>query len=145
MPMKGCQVAMTTALLESCIHIYANSEVPASMDCPFDPGFIGQSRHATSSSSSSNTFLLNNEGEDHDSVGIFQQRVAFYNDDSDGDVCKLMNPTTSATYFFEALNSISEWESMPIAAAAQAVQHSEFPDRYQPKASHAIDICTAGY
>jgi hypothetical protein len=143
MPVRGCQVAMATALQESTIHIYANSAgVPASMDCLFDPGYIGQSRHATSSRSSSNTFSLNNEVSDQDSVGIFQQRVSIY---GDGDVCNPMNPTTSAGYFFEALNRISGWESMPIGVAAQAVQHSEFPGRYQKWASKATNICTAGY
>jgi hypothetical protein len=42
MPVKGCEVAMATALVESNIHVYANSAVPASLKCPFDPGFIGE-------------------------------------------------------------------------------------------------------
>jgi hypothetical protein len=40
-PIRGCEVAMAAALVESNMHVYANSAVPASKKCPFDAGFIG--------------------------------------------------------------------------------------------------------
>lgn len=80
-------------------------------------------------------------GSDHDSVGIFQQRVSIY---GGGDVCKPMDPVISAGYFFDALSRLSGWQSMAIGEAAQAVQHSAFPDRYQKQAIAATNICTAG-
>jgi len=120
MPIKGCEVAMATALVESNIHVYANSAVPASLKCPYDHGFIGS---------------------DHDSVGIFQQRVSIY---GGGNVCNPMDPTISAGYFFDGLNRVSGWQSMSIGSAAQAVQHSAYPDRYQTKAAAATSICQAG-
>ena len=42
MPVRGCEIAMATALVESTIHVYANSKVNGSKDCPYDPGFVGQ-------------------------------------------------------------------------------------------------------
>jgi len=120
-PIKGCEIAIATALVESNIHVYANSAVPASKYCPYDPGFIGH---------------------DYDSVGIFQQRVSIY---GGGDVCKPMDPITSSGYFFDALNRVSGWQSMSIGNAAQAVQHSAYPYRYQEQAAAATNICAGGY
>jgi hypothetical protein len=55
-----------------------------------------------------------------------------------------MNPITSSNYFFNALNRVSGWQSMSIGNAAQAVQRSAFPDRYQERAAAATNICRAG-
>lgn len=91
---------------------------------------------------STNCLLIFCTGSDHDSVGIFQQRVSIY---GGGDVCKPMDPITSAGYFFNALSRVSGWQSMSIGKAAQAVQRSAFPDRYQERAIAATNICKAGY
>lgn len=80
-------------------------------------------------------------GSDYDSVGIFQQRASIY---GGGDPCKPMDPTTSAGYFFDKLVGISGWQTMSIGDAAQAVQVSAYPDRYQAQATAATNICTAG-
>jgi hypothetical protein len=68
---------------------------------------------------------------DRDSVGLFQQRAPW------GSFEERMDPKTSATLFYTGgrtgqpgLDDIEGWESMSIAAAAQAVQVSAFPSAY---------------
>ena len=74
---------------------------------------------------------------DRDSVGLFQQRPS----SGWGTVEQLTTPAHAARLFYggpsnpnagytRGLLDISGWESMPLAAAAQAVQISAFPDAY---------------
>lgn len=64
-------------------------------------------------------------GNDHGSLGIFQQQYPWW-----GSIDELMDPPTAAGLFFDALVEVTGWESMPVTAAAQAVQASAFPDAY---------------
>ena len=69
--------------------------------------------------------LYNNPGGDRDSVGLFQQR------DSWGSNADRMNPTKSATLFYNRLVALRPaWQTMDPGVAAQKVQVSAFPDRY---------------
>jgi hypothetical protein len=83
--------------------------------------------------------LRNLDYGDRDSIGLFQQRRPWGTD------ADRMDPTTSATLFFKGgkdldgpgpdgvepgLLSISGWEQLGIAEAAQAVQRSAFPTAY---------------
>jgi hypothetical protein len=52
---QGCLAAVTTAITESNIQVYANEGVPESLSYPYDA-----------------------IGSDHDSIGIFQQRACIY-------------------------------------------------------------------
>ena len=79
-------------------------------------------------------------GKDHDSVGIFQQRPRYW-----GTVKDCMDPKTSAGKFYAALKKINNWESVSIGTAAQMVQKSAFPDRYDKHTSEAKAICNAAY
>ena len=63
---------------------------------------------------------------DHDSVGLFQQRPSM----GWGSVAKLTDPVYSATAFYLALKRVSGWESMEVTVAAQRVQRSAFPNAY---------------
>jgi len=117
LPIRGCQVAIVTAIVESNIRVYANSKVPSSYNYPHDA-----------------------VGSDHDSVGIFQQRPQFW-----GTVKDCMDPKTSANKFYAALKKVSGWQNISIGKAAQKVQISAFPDRYDLQASKAISICNAAY
>lgn len=56
-----------------------------------------------------------------------------------------MNPVTSAGKFYNALQGISGWEDVSIGTAAQEVQRSAYPDRYDQQAYKAILICDAAY
>jgi cell wall-associated NlpC family hydrolase len=66
-----------------------------------------------------------------DSLGLFQQRDAW------GSTADRLHPQTAARMFYkggqrgqQGLLQIHGFESMPITQAAQAVQHSAFPDAY---------------
>jgi cell wall-associated NlpC family hydrolase len=68
---------------------------------------------------------------DRDSLGLFQQRDAW------GSRTERLDPVTAATMFFtggrggqRGLLHIPSYLAMPVAAAAQAVQVSAFPDAY---------------
>ena len=63
---------------------------------------------------------------DHDSLGLFQQRPSM----GWGSEAQLTDPVYSATVFYLALQRVSGWESMQVTVAAQRVQRSKFPNAY---------------
>jgi hypothetical protein len=63
---------------------------------------------------------------DHDSLGLFQQRPSM----GWGSEAQVTDPVYSATAFYLALQRVSSWESMAVTAAAQRVQRSAFPNAY---------------
>jgi hypothetical protein len=118
MPKRAYVIAIATALQESYLRNLANGNLPESMSLP-------------------------NEGlgYDHDSVGLFQQRPS----SGWGTVAQCMTPSYSAGTFYERLALVFGWESMSLAAAAQAVQISAFPDAYakhEPLATQIVDALT---
>lgn len=105
LPRRAYVVAIATALQESRLEVLANVNVPDSFDHQPRDGY----------------------GQDHDSVGLFQQRVQYYCTD---DVKHCMDPHASAIQFYNGLEQISDWEELPVTVAAQRVQGSAFPDYY---------------
>ena len=63
---------------------------------------------------------------DHDSLGLFQQRPSA----GWGTPAQVMDPVYASTKFYEKLTTITGWEAMSLTAAAQAVQASAYPDAY---------------
>lgn len=63
---------------------------------------------------------------DHDSLGLFQQRPSH----GWGSPAQIMDPEYAATAFYERLLQVPEWQSLPLTAAAQHVQRSAHPDAY---------------
>jgi hypothetical protein len=63
---------------------------------------------------------------DHDSLGLFQQRPSM----GWGAPEQVTDPVYAATAFYLALQRVSGWESMAVTVAAQRVQRSAFPDAY---------------
>lgn len=108
---QAIQIALATALTESGLRSLANSGIPESM-------------------------MMANDGvgHDHDSVGPFQQRQSW------GATADLMNPSTSAGKFYDALNKVDGWQNMSVAQAAQSVQRSAFPDAYAKYEAQAAQI-----
>ncbi|MCH7232936.1 hypothetical protein L0U85_19065 [Glycomyces sp. L485] len=100
---RAWAVALATAMQEAKLYNAANPVVPASYEHAWEV-----------------------EYSDHDSVGIFQQRPSM----GWGSVAELMDPATSAAKFYGTLEGVSGWQDMSIAAAAQSVQISAFPDYY---------------
>jgi hypothetical protein len=70
--------------------------------------------------------LRNLSGGDRDSIGLFQQRPS----QGWGTPAQVGNPSYAANRFYGALLRVKHWQSLPITQAAQAVQHSGFPDAY---------------
>jgi hypothetical protein len=97
--LTACKAAFATAITESNIYIYANKNVPKSKNYPYDK-----------------------IGSDHDSVGVFQQRVQFY------PLAEAMNPAKSAHLFFKKMKSQKGWEKAKtdkqIGVLCQKVQGS---------------------
>ena len=100
---EGSSIGIATGIVESGLRVLANPAVPESMKMPNE-----------------------GVGNDHDSVGIFQQRQAGW-----GTLAQRMNPRASADLFFNAmLSKFPNWRSMDPGAVAQGVQVSAFPDKY---------------
>lgn len=103
------------------------------------------------------------KGNDADSIGLYQQRVAAgWGDDGDYKAAsssdhgrkaveRLLDPKWSAQAFFggdggppnPGLRDVSGWESMSLAGAAQAVQGSAFPSAYAKWESKARSLVTS--
>jgi cell wall-associated NlpC family hydrolase len=61
------------------------------------------------------------------SLGLFQQEPS----QGWGTVAQIMNPVYAARAFYQRLEGISDWQSLPVTVAAQDVQRSGQPDAYQ--------------
>jgi murein DD-endopeptidase MepM/ murein hydrolase activator NlpD len=80
---------------------------------------------------------------DHDSIGLFQQRPST----GWGRPDQLLDPAYTSRKFFEKLVKLKGWEKMALTDAAQAVQRSAYPDAYakhEPLASQIVDALTGG-
>lgn len=66
------------------------------------------------------------EANDHDSLGLFQQRP----NQGWGTPEQLMDPEYAAGRFYDKLITVAGWQIMPLTQAAQAVQVSAYPDAY---------------
>lgn len=66
------------------------------------------------------------DANDHDSVGLFQQRPS----QGWGNSKQLMDPVYASTKFYQALLRVDGWQTMPLTSAAQAVQKSKYPNAY---------------
>jgi len=76
--------------------------------------------------------LYNLESGDRDSAGLFQQRPS----QGWGTEREVQNPYYATNAFYDALEKVDYWETMPVTEAAQEVQRSGFPDAY---ADHEAD------
>ncbi len=76
---------------------------------------------------------------DHDSLGLFQQRPS----QGWGTPAEIMNPEHAATSFYQRLQRVPRWQSLPVTDAAQAVQRSAYPDAYSKHEARAAAIVAA--
>jgi hypothetical protein len=80
---------------------------------------------------------------DHDSLGLFQQRPSA----GWGTPAQVQDPVYASTKFYERLRTVAGWEAMPLTMAAQAVQRSAFPDAYakhEPVATQIVNALAHG-
>lgn len=128
----GLVIALMAALTESTLRQLSNETAyPDSADYPND-----------------------GDGSDHDSLGLFQMRPST----GWGSVEDLMDPIYQAQAFFggpdgphsgspRGLLDIPGWQAMDKGEAAQAVEVSAYPDRYQnyePVAETILEALTTG-
>jgi hypothetical protein len=78
---------------------------------------------------------------DHDSLGLFQQRPT----SGWGTPQQLQDPQYAATAFYKGLVDVKGWNTMPLTDAAQAVQVSAYPDHYAKWEKAAGDIVNGFY
>ena len=78
---------------------------------------------------------------DHDSLGLFQQRPSA----GWGTPEQITDPAYAAAAFYNKLCRVSDWPSLPLTVAAQKVQISAYPDHYAKHESEAADIILALY
>ncbi len=145
MGQRGALIGLMTAITESHIQNYANSGIPVSKQNP-DWLALPQPRPL---------------GNDHDSVGIMQQRVStgwstFGNGPSQEVTWQLMDPAYAAQAFFgsppgsklpaglkqpsalrKGVLNKPNWQTRDPGEVAQSVQVSAFPDRYNQHRAEA--------
>ena len=70
--------------------------------------------------------LYNLRGGDRDSLGLFQQRPS----QGWGTPRQILDPIHATNAFYDALQRVPGYQTLPVTKAAQEVQHSGFPDAY---------------
>jgi murein DD-endopeptidase MepM/ murein hydrolase activator NlpD len=80
---------------------------------------------------------------DHDSVGLFQQRPS----QGWGTPKQLLDPAYTSRKFYQKLLKVPGWQGMPLTVAAQKVQISAYPDAYakhEPVAEQIVNLLADG-
>jgi hypothetical protein len=77
---------------------------------------------------------------DHDSLGLFQQRPST---GGWGTAKQIQDPHHASTKFLERLVQVDGWDQMPLTKAAQKVQVSAYPNHYAKHEAQAGDIINA--
>ena len=92
----------------------------------------------------SNLHNLGNLGanNDHDSLGLFQQRTGT---GGWGTADQIMDPHHAATMFYQRLTATPGWDSIPLTQAAQTVQVSAYPQAYAGHETQAGNLIDALY
>ncbi|MEU9507814.1 M23 family metallopeptidase [Micromonospora sp. NPDC048170] len=83
--------------------------------------------------------LRNLRGGDRDSLGLFQQRPS----QGWGTPAQILDPVYASGKFYDKLQRITGWETLPLSVAAQRVQVSAFPDRYGHYEHNAEQVVAA--
>jgi hypothetical protein len=78
-------------------------------------------------------------GNDHDSVGLFQQRPS----QGWGSAEEIADPRYASERFYRALSNVEGWQEMRVTDAAQRVQRSAYPDAYDKWTDDADVLATA--
>jgi hypothetical protein len=78
---------------------------------------------------------------DHDSLGLFQQRPSM----GWGKPEQVTDPVYASTKFYGKLTRLSNWEQLPLYKAAQRVQVSAFPKAYRKWEKQAGEIVQGLY
>lgn len=80
--------------------------------------------------------LRNLDHGDRDSLGLFQMRPS----QGWGTPAQVTDPTYAVNKFYDVLLTVPNWQGLSPGAAAQAVERSAFPDRYNKHEQTAREI-----
>ncbi len=80
--------------------------------------------------------LVNIDHGTSDSLGLFQQRPS----QGWGTPAQITDPVYASTRFYQALEQVPDWQSLPLTVAAQDVQHSGHPGAYAQWENLADDL-----
>lgn len=114
---RGIMIAFATVSVECDWIMYANAKVPESLNLPHE-----------------------RVGSDGRSVGLFQQQVVWGNGWWWGDAATCMDPYKSAALFFNRLKKLDYNGPNSPGSYAQAVQRSDYPDRYDTRMREAQEL-----
>jgi hypothetical protein len=73
---------------------------------------------------------------DHDSLGLFQQRPS----SGWGNPDQVTDPDYATRAFLNGLTRVNDWQELPLTDAAQAVQVSAYPYAYAQWEQQAADV-----
>jgi NlpC/P60 family len=73
---------------------------------------------------------------DHDSLGLFQQRPS----QGWGTPAQILDPVYAATRFYTRLLQVANWQNLPLTVAAQRVQRSAYPTAYANQEHDAFTL-----
>ena len=87
--------------------------------------------------------LRNLRGGDRDSLGLFQQRPS----QGWGTPAQIMDPLHATNAFYDALEKVAGYQTLPVTQAAQEVQRSGFPAAYAvyERDARALASAMTGY
>jgi hypothetical protein len=87
--------------------------------------------------------LYNLKGGDRDSLGLFQQRHS----QGWGTPRQILDPVYATNAFYDALEKVSGWTTLPVTQAAQEVQRSGYPEAYAvyERDARALASALTGY
>ncbi|MGH3630651.1 MAG: hypothetical protein ACRDRL_24825, partial [Sciscionella sp.] len=126
-PPAGCTVSATRTSTETYQLGVAQADNAATIAAV---GFkVGMPDHAVTialATALQESGLINLQGGDRDSAGLFQQRPS----QGWGSHAEITDPVYAATAFYHRLASLSHWADLSVTVAAQSVQHSGAPDAY---------------
>lgn len=137
LPVQAAHIVVMACLTESQMQMYANANVPTSVNYPYVPI----------------SWEPDGLGHDHASIGMLQQQVgpsyalpgtSTVDDNTWGTPAQLMDPQYSATQFLNRLVAF-DWASMAPWLAAQQVQISAFADgsNYEVEYNRAVSLVDA--
>jgi murein DD-endopeptidase MepM/ murein hydrolase activator NlpD len=128
-PARGWVIALATSMQETGLHNLANNSAQYPLVAEHSMALL---RAGVGDG---------NPGNDHDSVGLFQQRpLPPEGAGGWGTVADLMTPDTAARKFYGTLQGVPDWQSLPLSDAAQKVQRSAFPDAYAKHEDRAKEL-----
>jgi murein DD-endopeptidase MepM/ murein hydrolase activator NlpD len=143
---KGQIIAITTALVESNLKLYANDGVYDTGRNPADSTLANPSKILGFIKLSLN-FPHDSVGSDASSVGLFQQQAwwgavggSTWENDPDATIKRLMDPVFQSQKFYDRMLKIPNWEQLPYGTVAQRVQVSAFPGAYEKRVEEAKNL-----